>query len=72
MVSYSHLSAGNSVSSPSPNLFADVEASRPISPELVEADMAESALIPTEVALVSDESDSNSEVEASLGLTHLR
>lgn len=70
MVSYSHLSTSKSVSSPSPDLFADVEASRPSSPVLVVSDMAESAYIPTEVAIVSDKSDSNSELEACLGLSH--
>lgn len=70
MVSYSHLSAGNSISSLSRDLFTDFWASIPNSPDLVESVMAESSSFPTKVAVVSDESDSNSDVEATLGLKH--
>lgn len=54
MVSHSHLSAGNSLSSQSRDLFAEFGVSNPNSPLKVSSDMAESVPNPNGSTLVSD------------------
>lgn len=75
MVSHSHLSAGNSISSQSQDLFADYGISRPSSPSLSSPlvlsceDMVESDANPQAVAISSGESTSslNKELEVAVG-----
>lgn len=70
MVDHSHLSAGNSLSSPSRDLSAEFGVSKPNSPNCLVSDMAKSEVVPLNVSVESDDSEANSETEARLGLTH--